>query len=191
MATRRIILDRLRKLGLETVRLPLGVSESDNHVPILVSKDIESKDRVLLFFGERHLELGVLSWRVIGENGIRYGSLLEFVDALLNAPTPHSQKSAPGIIVANPAQLLWYRGGSRAVSTAEWLDLPRPKGVDEPLRVDKVKNHIPHNGDYREHVHYIFDRVLPALVGKDAKIDIIGLEYTADAALGYLAEHCE
>jgi hypothetical protein len=191
VAVLKIIQDRLRVLGLETVRLPLGAGENDKHVPILVSKDIQTKDRVIVFLGERQMEPGVLSWRVIGEAGVRHGSLVDFVDAVLNGPTPTAQHSSPGIIVANPCQLLWFRGGSRAVSHNEWMDLPRPTAVSEAMRQDRVKNYIEHNRDYREHVHYIFDHVLPKLVRKDAKIDLIGVEYAASAALEYLAGHCE
>ena len=189
-AVRKIVLDRLLKLGFETIRLPLGATENENHVPILASKDLTTKDRVIVFFGERHAEPGILSWRVIGEEGIKLGSLVDFATAVF-APTSSVRDSAPGVIITNPCQLLWYRGGSRAVSLNEWLCLPRQSAVHESFKVDKVKNLIPGNRDYREHVNYIFDHVLPKLVKKEAKIDVIGIEYTASAVVEYLATHCK
>ncbi|KEF58710.1 uncharacterized protein A1O9_06636 [Exophiala aquamarina CBS 119918] len=189
LATRKIILDRLHALGLETVRLPLGAGPTDKHVPILVSKDIGSKDRVVVFLGERQMEPGVLSWRVIGDTGIRHGSMVDFVDAALNGPTATAEQKSPGIVIANPCQLLWFRGGARAVSDGEWMDMPRPNGVSEALRQDKEVNRVEHNRDYSQHVQYIFSHVLRELVSKDAKIDVIGLEYAAGAALEYLAGH--
>jgi hypothetical protein len=189
-AVYKIIRDRLFKLGLEPVRLPLGAGPNDNHVPILVSKDISTKDRVIVFFGERDSEPGILSWRVIGEEGIKYGSLVEFVTAALYSPTPTPTSQAPGIIIANPCQLLWYRGGARAVSPSEWLNLPRASAVHEAFRVDDVKNRIPRNRDYKEHVSYLFDEVLPRLIKTDAKIDIMGIEYPGSTAVEYLASHC-
>lgn len=191
VAVRKIILDRLEGLGVQTVRLPLGAKENDKHVPILVSNGIRSKNRVIVFLGERQMEPGVLSWRTVGDQGIKHGSLVDFVDALKNGPSPTVESSDPGIIVANPCQLLWYRGGERAVSWNEWMDLPRETGVSDAMRVDEIKNYIDHNRDYTEHINYLFDQVLPELVSKDAKIDIIGLEYSVTAAFEYLAKHCE
>ncbi|KIW88719.1 uncharacterized protein Z519_10765 [Cladophialophora bantiana CBS 173.52] len=189
-AIHQIIKDRLSDLGCETVRLPLGASEAENHVPILVSKDIDTKARVTVLFGERNIEPGILSWRMIGEAGINRGSLVEFAKALF-APRPPIATSAStsGLIVANPCQLLWYRGGGRAVSVHEWNCLPRPSAVHDAPRVDAVKNRIPGNRDYVEHVSYMFEKVIPSLVAKEAKVDVIGLEYTGSAALEYLAEH--
>ncbi|OQV03164.1 Arb2 domain-containing protein isoform 2 [Cladophialophora immunda] len=199
-AIRKIIYDRLADLGCETVRLPLGAGESENHVPIIVSKDIATKARVTVFFGERNIEPGILTWRVIGERGLSHGSLVEFSKALLSVPVLETASasaptstfaSVPGLIVANPCQLLWYRGGGRAVSTQEWLGLPRASAVHEAPRVDSVKNSIPGNRTYVEHVSYMFEKAIPSLVDKDAKLDLIGLEYTGSAVLEYLAEHWE
>ncbi|ETI28321.1 hypothetical protein G647_00770 [Cladophialophora carrionii CBS 160.54] len=188
-----IVQERLLDLGFERVRLPLGAAEQENHVPILVSKNIATKDRVIIIFGERNAEPGILSWRVIGEEGIRHGSLVEFATAVLSTPTNEnitiSTATTPGVIVANPCQLLWYRGGSRAVSNYEWLCLPRPSAVHDAPRVDPVKNRVPGNHDYVEHVQYIFEKVIPSLVNERARIDIIGVEFTGTAVLEHLAEH--
>lgn len=76
------------------------------------------------------------------------------------------------------------------MSAMEWLGIPRASAVHEPFRIDPVKNRIPENGTYEEHVRYIFDHVLPKLVKKEAKLDIIGLEFPGTAVVGYLASHC-
>ena len=204
----RIIEQRLLDLGLDRIRLPLGSSAEENHTPIFVSKDIATKDRVIIIFGERNAEPGILSWRIIGDEGIRHGTLVEFVKAVFSAPSPvttptkngnttggtattaTTASSTPGIIIANPCQLLWWRGGARAVSNYEWHCLPRPSAVHDSLRVDVVKNRIPDNNDYAEHVHYIFDKVIPSLLKPGAKIDIIGKEFPGKAVLDCLAEDC-
>jgi hypothetical protein len=199
---------RLLDLGFETVRLPLGAGEQENHLPILVSEGIATKDRVIIIFGGRNAEPGILSWRAIGEEGIRHGSLVEFAKAALSASAPVasftstpaenatenitiSTVNTPGIIIANPCQLLWYRGGSRAVSNYEWLCLPRPTAVHDAPRVDGVKNRIPGNHDYVEHVQYMFQKVIPSLLNERARIDIVGVEFTGTAAVEYLAQHCK
>lgn len=190
---RRIVTQRLHALGLETVRLPLGATPTDKHVPIFMSKDIANKDRVIVFFGERSFEPGILAWRVIGETGIKHGSLVEFVTAVNSAPTQLGGGSdqVPGIVIANPCQLLWYRGGGRAVSTLEWEALPRQSAVHDAMRVDKIKNLVQGQEDYRKHVQYLFDHVLATQLKTNVKLDIIGCEYTGSAAVEHLAEHCE
>jgi len=188
---RNIVLERLLHLGFEILRLPVGVPESENHVPILVSKDLRSKKRVVVLFGERNKDLGIFSYRVVGEEGIKVGSILDFVEAVLFGPTLTSDHDTPGVVITNPGQLLWYRGGSRAVTHSEWLSLPREYAVYEAFRIDPIKNTIPGNRDFREHVSYVFDHVLAEMIQPTALLDIIGLEYTGSAALEYLADHCE
>lgn len=210
LAIRHIVNERLLELGFKIVRLPLGAAEDENHVPIFVTNDIATKDRVLLIFGERSMEPGILSWRIVGEEGIKHGSLCEFAKTVLTAPAPKappsstpeknttatctghttSTDSTPGIIVANPGQLLWYRGGGRAVSYSEWRALPRQTAVHDAPQIDPIRNKIPGNNDYEEHVHYVMEKVIPSLLKKDAKIDIIGAEFTSKAAVEYLAKNC-
>ncbi len=153
-------------------------------MPVLVSSGLSTASRVMVFFGERHLPPGILSWRVLGEEGIKVGSILQFAEAVTNND---NEKTA--MVVANPCQLLWYRGGSRAVSDTEWLDLPRPSAGHEAMRVDPVKNRIPHNHDYGEHVRYVLG-VLPQVLSEHVKIDIVGVEYPGSAVVEYLAENC-
>jgi hypothetical protein len=181
----------MRDLGLQTLRLPLGVSETDNHVPIWVSPNISSKRRIIIFFGERNQDLGIFSYRVTGDDGINVGSCLNFVRAIQQGPTATSDDQVPGIIIANPGQLYWYRGGGRAVTATEWQNLPRDHAVNEPFRVDEVLNQIPDNATFREHVNYVFERLLPAVLDKDAELDLIGLEWSGAAALEYLAANCK
>jgi hypothetical protein len=76
------------------------------------------------------------------------------------------------------------------VSNYEWLCLPRPSAVHDAPRIDTVKNRVPGNLDFVEHVQYMFDKVLPSLLKKEAKIDIIGQEFTGKAVLDYLVENC-
>jgi hypothetical protein len=134
--------------------------------------------------------------------------MCELAEAILSSPTPTSGAGsttskgddhdegkgvvaeAPGLIIANPCQLLWYRAGGRAVSNYEWNTLPRPSAVHAAPRVDRVRNRIAGNGDYEEHVAYIFEHVIPNMVKKEAKIDLVGVEFTGMAVVEYLSEHC-
>jgi len=178
-------------LGLNILRLPLGAASNEANVPIFVSKDISTKKRVMVLFGERMQDLGVFSYRTVGDQGINVGSAVEFCSAVLQGPTMTSDQDAPGIILTNPGQLLWYRGGGRAITCAEWVNLPRDSSIHEPLRVDQIKNTIPGNRNYVEHVRYVFEHIMTGVCGEDTTFDIIGLGYTGQAALKYLANHCE
>lgn len=173
------------------MRLPLGATKDEKHIPILVSKDIAKKDRVIVLFGERSLTPGIFSWRVLGEEGINVGSGVDFVTSALTGLRPSPEHSAPGIVIANPCQLLWYRGGGRAVGDAEWLQLPRPTAVSEAMKIDPVQNRVPGNDTFEAHVKFMFEEVLSNLVNKDASIDIVGIEFPGSAAVEYLASHCE
>lgn len=173
------------------MRLPLGAGPADNHVPIYLSPGIRSKKRVIVLFGERQSDPLILSYRITGDESINEGSVLNFVEGVLNGPNAASDDGAPGIIITNPSQLYWHRGGQRAVTWLEWLSLPRPSAVHEAYRVDPIKNRIPGNKDSEAHVAYIFDRVLDAVIDNDAKIDIIGLEWTGKQVIEYLALNCK
>ena len=177
-------------LGFESLRLPLGAAETDNHVPIWVSPNISSKKRVTVIFGERGQDLGIFSYRVTGDDGINVGSCLDFVNAVQQSPATTSDDSVPGIVIANPGQLLWYRGGGRAVTWTEWQNLPRASAVHEPFRTDDIQNRVPGNGNFREHASYIFDKVLPSVLNEEAKLDLIGLEWSGAAMLEHLATNC-
>jgi hypothetical protein len=54
---------------MKTIRLPLGVEESQPHVPILVSGELQKKSRVLLVFGSTNEDLGIWCYRRLGSNG--------------------------------------------------------------------------------------------------------------------------
>jgi hypothetical protein len=155
-----------------------------------VSKDLKLKKRVLVVFSERGQDLGIFSYRAAGDDGINIGSAVEMVDAVLRDRNALTPGDVPGVILTNPGQLIWYRGGSCAVGDREWLNLQRASAVHEPFRIDPVKNRVPENNNFSEHVQYIFENVLKTDVHADAKLDIIGLEYTGMAAMHYLSGHC-
>lgn len=181
---------RLHDLGFEALRLPLAAEPADNHLPIYLSPGVRSKKRVIVLFPDSQLDPLIFSYRIIGDESIDDGSVLNLVRAVLNGPTATSDADAPGIIIANPNQLYWYRGGQEAVSWVEWQSLPRPSAVHEAYRVDPILNTIPNNKDSEAHVAYMFDHVLSEVISEDAKIDIIGLEWTGKQVIEHLAVNC-
>jgi hypothetical protein len=186
---RTVVLDRLDNLNLDRIRLPLGASQNDPHTQILVSKDIKQKKRVIVLFGERHQDLGIFSYRVLGNENLNQGSAIDLVTAIEHVSGVDGMSR--GIVIANPGQLLWYRGGGRAVTYSEWMSLSRPSAVHDALEMDSSKNFIPSNRDYQEHVQYIFENVMRELVREHVKFELIGLESTGHAMIEYLASHCK
>ncbi len=182
--------ERLRGLGFEVLRLPLGAEAREPHVPIWVSPNIATKKRVIIIFGERNQDPGIFSYRVIGEEGINVGSCLDLIKSLYHKVAASNEDEVPGVIIANPSQLYWYRGGCRAVTAQQWQALPRASAVDLPMRVDEIKNRVPGNANYRQHVIYVFKEILPVILNKQAKLDLIGLEWSGTAILEHLASNC-
>ena len=170
------------------IRLPLGASTTDQHTPILVSKNLAQKSRIIVLFGERNHDLGIFSYRVIGGESINQGSAVDFVTAINQAPEPNDTR---GIIITNPGQLLWYRGEGRAITYSEWMSLPRKSAVHDAPEMDPDKCSILGNRDYQEHVQYIFEHVMQKLVSENATFELIGLEATGYAMISYLAENCK
>ena len=144
-----------------------------------------------MLFPEREQELGIFSYRTIGNENINKGSAINFVRSIVTGAALSSGKEIPGVIIANPGQLLWYRGGGRAVSRKQWATLPRDSAVAEPFRIDEVKNRVSGNEDLKAHVKYVFENVVDGILRKDARIDVIGLEWTGQAAVMHLAANWE
>ncbi|KAI9733309.1 MAG: hypothetical protein M1834_003393 [Cirrosporium novae-zelandiae] len=171
---RKNILGRLQDLGLEILRLPLGASTTEPHVPVLVSQDLSTKKRVLVYIGDRSNELGVIAYRIIGHEGIAKGSLIDIVK-LARSINPDNEEHSLGFIIANPGQLVWHRRESQTLSFATWECLPKKSAVEVPIQMDSTKNCIPDNENSQKHVASIFNHVIKNHVNPNAKLDIIGV----------------
>ncbi|KAL9603599.1 MAG: hypothetical protein Q9219_001102 [cf. Caloplaca sp. 3 TL-2023] len=166
---RRIIHGRLLGLSLDLTTVPLGTPLTEPHVPIYTSANISTCPRLIIYIGEAWQDLGVFAWRTVGQESIASGSVINFVH------TAQQNPDNPGVLVANTGQLLWYRGGQRAVTQTTWAALPRRTAVSPPMEIDEVKNRVPGNNDAIEHIAHIFDEVIPKMARADVKIDVIGM----------------
>jgi len=171
---RKIVSDRLIALDLKKIRLPLGASETEPHVPIFISSDLESKKRIIILFYEDGQDIGIFAHRIIGgKGGINEGSAINIVKYIQSLQI--NGHDAPGIIIANTGQLRWWRKGKKAITQVSWYALPQKSAVDFPYRFDEIKNTIPENRTVAEHVSYIFNHVVSKLADPAAKLDIIGV----------------
>lgn len=179
---RQNIQSRLLSSSMNLTLLPLGTPHTEPHVPIYTSTNVPTCTRLIVYIGESWQDLGVLAYRTIGQESIASGSVVDLVRAI------QADADSPGIIIANTGQLIWYRGGQRAVTQTTWVALPRQTAVSPQMEIDEVKNRVPGNRDAGEHVAYIFDNVIPNMARKDVKVDVIAMGDGAPEAVRYLRE---
>lgn len=169
-----IVHQRIGGLGMQKICLPLGTPASKPHVPIFADVDLKSKDRVIIVFGETTQDLGLVAGRIAnGPGGINKGSMVSVIQALREKAA--AGEDAPGIILANIGQLFWWPEGGRALTMPATAALPQSSLVHYGVKHAPSLNNIPQNERPERHVQYMFGEVLPALLGSDAKIDIIAI----------------
>ncbi|PFH59812.1 hypothetical protein XA68_11860 [Ophiocordyceps unilateralis] len=182
-----IVHQRLEKLGLSKVRLPLGAQADERHVPIMTSSDLESKSHVIVIFGEPSQELGLLAKRVAnGRGGIDKGSLVSVVRALQKRQMDH----APGFVIANPGQLYWWPEGRRALTVVAKNAVPLPSLVHRGCRFVAGLHDVPGNEDPARHVRYVCRQVFDRMVKPDARITFVAIGQSCELLTRYL-DHVE
>ncbi|KAK4697903.1 hypothetical protein P7C71_g237, partial [Lecanoromycetidae sp. Uapishka_2] len=179
---RRELNTRFQAASLTTIRLPLNAGLTDPHVPILASSNLSTAKRIIVYIGESVQDLGVLAYRIIGQESITAGSVLNFVNEV------HSRdgNGDTAIVIANMGQLLWHRRTRRAMTMASWNGQPRKTGVSNAVRIDPVKNHIPGNMNVEEHVKSIFEEVILESAREDVAINLVAIGDGAEDAVKYL-----
>ncbi|KAI0400053.1 hypothetical protein F4802DRAFT_610390 [Xylaria palmicola] len=179
---------RLEHLGLTKVFLPAGPSApSQPRVPIFVSADIAKKSRVVVIFGETHQDLGVLAHRVLsGRGGVDNGSLVAAVKVLLQQRCSPADPAAPGLVLANAGELIWWPPGGRTLSKSASHAAPMRSAAHLDNHVDPARHRVPGHETPAAHVRSVLEDVVPALVDAAAGLDIVGLGDGADVVEEYL-----
>jgi len=141
----------------------------------------------VVIFGETHQDLGILAHRVIGgRGGIDKGSLVTTVRAILGEQKQKQKSSAPGVILANMGELLWWPEGRRTLNPHAFDWAPMHSAAHQGNQIVPAIHHVPGNESAKAHVKYIFEQVVPALVNDAAGLDVIGLGNGADVLEDYL-----
>lgn len=179
--------ERLEKLDMKKYLLPVGTTDPTKpHVPIFVSRDIITKSRIVVIFGETSQDLGVLAHRVIGgPGGVNKGSMVSIVSELQKQHSSPTDPSPPGIILANMGELVWWPEGKRTLSRSAFEGVPAKNAVHYG-NIISAKNEVEHNENMKVHIHYIFDKVIPHFVKEDVGVDVIGVGDGADYVEQYL-----
>ena len=181
----RLVHERLEAEGLVKVLLPLGTTDAtERHLPIFVSADLATKSRVVIIFGQATQDLGILAHRVIGgPGGVNKGCMVSVVQILKKQVSSPTDATAPGIILANMGQTWWWPDGKRALCPLDRHGVPMPSAVHWGVRPQPGINTIPGNSSPPQHVKYMLDKVVPALVNPEARLDILDL---SDDVVRYL-----
>lgn len=191
-AIQKIVHPRLQALDLQKVILPLGTkSTSAPHLPIFASKSTDSATRVVLVLGESTQDLGVLAHRVIGgPGGVNKGSMISVVQGILSQHASPLDTSPPAVLLANCGQLMWLPSLRKVLSKPAWDSSRMKSAVHLGNMYSREVNSVPDNRTPEEHVKYVFEVALPALLGSrsddDVRLDIIGVGDGADAVEKYL-----
>lgn len=148
------------------------------------------KRRIVLFFGETSKPLGMLAGRVAnGRGGVNKGSLVSVVRYLHNQIPRNGdryEKQPPGVIIANPGQLYWYPD-EKCVLTAGASDRTQRRTlVDAGRRFVAEVNQIQGHETPEKHIAHIFEKLLPKVMSRDSKIDIIAVGDTCERVQKYL-----
>ncbi|KAJ5507841.1 hypothetical protein N7527_009984 [Penicillium freii] len=181
-AIRTCIIDRLLGMGMHFMKIP---KDSKKPVPIMVSGNVTTAPRVVVFFGEIIEDLGVFSYRDACDDGISFGSILGFAKGLLGE---NAQDSPNALVLANTGQTVWSNVGWSAITVDSVHGQHRSSAVERKRPLDD-RNVIIGNGSIDDHVENIFHQVLMRgnfHVG--ARIDIIGMSEGAQAAITYLKD---
>lgn len=175
---------------LTKLALPLQTPLTEPHTPIFLSPDLQHKKRVLVLFGERDQDLGVLAHRVLGgKGGVNEGSVLSIVQALGSAEA--DEEKDIGVVLANTGESWWWPEGQRALSFRQSNGVRLKSAVHKGRYFDPRVNGIPGHTDVGEHVRMVFESVLDneSFVGKEARLEVIGLSEGAIEAEKYLDEN--
>lgn len=166
------------------------------HVPILVSPNLNQAPRIIVVFGEPVQDLGIWAYRAIGEEGINIGSTVNFTKAVLGEGSDKERTDSDGtrtdtaLVLANTGQLIWHCAKSRAITNQTWLASPRPAGNWGQTTMSH-RNRIPANGDWRDHVQYVFEEVVWKNLGDTTRVDVIGMSEGGLSAIKFLKERCK
>lgn len=170
-------------LHFSKLLLPLDTPPTSPHTPIFVSPDLKLRKRVLVLFGERAQDLGVLAHRVLGgKGGVDEGSAVGLVNAL---------REDVGVVLANTGESWWWPEGARALSYRQSNGVRMESAVLKGRFFDPKVNSIPGHADMGEHVREVFESVLANgdFVDAEARIEVIGLSEGAIEAEKYLDEN--
>lgn len=174
VAMEDVILQRLEDEGLEKLILPIGAQPTEPHIPIFVSPEFDSKERIVLVVNDTTQALSMLAARVAnGHGGLNKGSMVSLVRSIRDK-IPNA-----GIVIANVGALHWWPEGKRAITGYASEAVPLSSLVCYGKRVVDSVNRVPGHETEMEHLKTVFE-LIEEKSHKDVKVDVYGIEKGAE-----------
>lgn len=174
VAMEDVILKRLEDEGLEKLPLPIGAPLTEPHIPIFISPDFGSKERVVLVVNDTTQALGMLSTRVAnGHGGLNKGSMVSL------ARNIRDKLPEAGIVIANVGALHWWPEGKRAITGLASEAVPRSSLVCYGKRVVDSVNRVPGHENDMQHLKRVFE-LIEVKGKKGVKVAVYGIEKGAE-----------
>ncbi|KAK5164356.1 uncharacterized protein LTR77_010052 [Saxophila tyrrhenica] len=81
----------------------------------------------------------------------------------------------PGIIILNPGQLHYSHKEGKCMSWPAWSARKRASAIAKGFVIDEEYNRVPGHSHPEEHIATMFEKVIPQLIRKDAKLYVLGV----------------
>ncbi|ORY74600.1 hypothetical protein BCR37DRAFT_389859 [Protomyces lactucae-debilis] len=157
--------ERMTKIGMRLLRLPLGAAETDKHTRIYVSEDFDKKQELTLVFPDGG-EMGSWYGRLITDKTIANGSFEDFVKTFT--------KPERGIVIASPTVCVWNKELGRAITHRESMIASKKSPLGK----------IQGSETQQAHIEYVLDYV--ARPSAAEQINLVAVGYSAWAAIHYI-----
>lgn len=169
-AVQSIVLERLESLALHKIPLPpVEPGSGSRHVNLFISRDLGNAERIIVVFGERAKDFGMVAGRIAdGPGGIEKGSMVGAVKAI-------QRRDSTAIILANMSESYWSTEHKRAVTAEKSRALSMPSLVHLGIKYHPQLNSIPGSEDALCHARTVLNTVISQHANKDAKINIIAI----------------
>lgn len=162
---------------------------------------LRTKRRVVVICNRAYEDLAIWSYRVLAKaGGVEVGSAVAFIREMrLRAEkaalrTKRSvEDEMPGVVLLNTGQLLYSYKKRSALSPVSWDALPRKSLLHPAPRIDDKWNRIEGNESIKEHVEFVFGRIVgnEDFVQRDADVYVVGIHDGGEEVTKYLNSKCE
>lgn len=201
---REEVMNRMKDLGYVLVNVPPFTIEKPEfpHLPILSTHpdELKAKKRVIIIVGDEQEDLGIWSWRdMLGssddseQEGIEFGSCINFARELKKRAADDEQADGPGLIILNPGQLAFSWKKQKAMTLKSWNHLPRESLSHPSVYLHTDWNLIEGHTTSTEHVQSTFHALLsePKRLHNDVELYFIGIGSGCGSLLLSIEKYCE
>ncbi|GAO50277.1 hypothetical protein SAICODRAFT_37059 [Saitoella complicata NRRL Y-17804] len=158
-----IVDERLQKLGMERLRIPLGTKEDEPHTEILVSSDLRTNAKRVVVFMPDGSRLGVWGDRVLTTWTLHAGSMEDSVR--------RAQEARYSVVICNAGELFYVPSQKRAMR------------LFETRSFGSRTETIPGNATPQEHFRYVMEEVIKPAPA--AKVVVLAHLFGTECAVSY------